>query len=341
MQTRDKTRPPPYAGFSRFRFQGSILSLRVSQAPLANIGLVSVSHQIRITKRDTGQPRIIQLTRLTYVVMNQPTSSSAGGGTKLVLVAALMAIVSVVLTNLYIDRIRSNVESNTFTVYVLKVPAREGDRIRKQDVEAAKVPDTPVFRQAFESLGAITTDHLETRVQRREQFRRRANSGELLTYNLFNEDESNDIDRKITEGMRLIEIPVNSRNVPGALRVGAYVDIEAAFQTDRGIEVLPVMEYVKVIALGTRTAYQSPDERDAKPLRSFRSMTIEVTPEQATMMSMLERMAIGEFDLHLRNPGDISRVKIPDGGVNPLLQKMIREKLRNRLPLNPSSRQRN
>lgn len=262
--------------------------------------------------------------------MNQ-TQAPPGGSTKLVIISAAIALLAVVLTNLYIANIRNQIEARTFELYVLNKPVPAGERIRNADVKVIKVPDTPDFREAVKLLGAMDSVGLKVRIEQREALQRPANASEILTYAHFTGAHGEDIDSQITKGLRLIELPIDSRRIPGALRVGAYVDIAAAFPTDRGVEVLPVMEMVKIIALGTRTAYQSAEEAGMGLPRSFRSMTIEVTPEQAIQFSMIERLAVGDFDLLLRNPGDRDRPTIPNGGINPAVLELVKR----RLKLNP------
>jgi Flp pilus assembly protein CpaB len=100
-----------------------------------------------------------------------------------------------------------------------------------------------------------------------------------------------------------------------------FVDLEAAFQTQYGIQVLPVMERVKVIALGSATSYEAATSRVSQS--RFSSITIEVTPDQATQMNLIERTMVGDFDLTVRNPGDTELTKIPTGGINPAVVELV------------------
>ena len=144
--------------------------------------------------------------------------------------------------------------------------------------------------------------------------RRPARAGEILLFRHFTTPDTNAIDQKITVGKRLKVPSINSKTVPGALRVGMFVDLEAAFNTQFGVQVLPVMERVKVIALGTATSYEAASSRVSQS--RYSSITIEVTPEQATQMNLIERIMIGDFDLTVRNPSDTTLSKIPSGGIS-------------------------
>ncbi len=241
--------------------------------------------------------------------------------TKLVIAAVIMAALAVILTNIYINQIKKQNELESFKVYVLKISMSPGDRLRSRDVEEISVPDTQKFRTTFDQMGSLDTTGLKTRIDLKEPLQRPANAGEILLYRHFTSPDGGVIDQKITPGKRLKVLSINSKTVPGALRVGMFVDLEAAFNTQFGVQVLPVMERVRVVALGTATSYEAATSRVSAS--RFSSLTIEVTPEQATQMNLIERVMIGDFDLTVRNPSDTAYTKIPSGGINPAVVDLV------------------
>jgi Flp pilus assembly protein CpaB len=250
------------------------------------------------------------------------SSSRQPENTKLVIVAVVLAAMAVILTNIYITRIRKQNQLDSFPVYILQVHMSTGDRIQKRDVREVLVPNTPVFRDAFDQqIGAIDKTALEIRIAQKEPLCREAMAGEILLFRHFTTPESSTIDQQIARGKRLKVLSINSKTVPGALRTGMFVDLEAAFQTQYGIQVLPVMERVKVIALGSATSYEAATSRVSQS--RFSSITIEVTPDQATQMNLIERTMVGDFDLTVRNPGDTELTKIPTGGINPAVVELV------------------
>lgn len=241
--------------------------------------------------------------------------------TKLVIVAVVLAAIAVVLTNFYIVQIKQENQLQSFPVYILQVPLSVGDRLKTRDIREVRVPDTQTFRETFDQMGYIDEKSLEVRVTGKEPLRRSARAGEILLFRHFTSPQSDAIDQNIARGKRLKVLSINSKTVPGALRVGMFVDLEAAFQTQFGVQVLPVMERVKVIALGTATSYESASSRVSQS--RYSSITIEVTPDQATQMNLIERVMIGDFDLTVRNPGDTELSKIPSGGINPAVVELV------------------
>lgn len=248
------------------------------------------------------------------------------GGTRLVIVALVLAILAVVANSLYIASVRRQVQQDSFEAFVLTRSVLPGDRLRKQDIKKISLPRS--FEAGFKELGAMDETGLDVRINSNDTVRRSVSAGDILRYMHFDIPEGKDIDTKIPSGMRLVSLPVNSRTIPGAMREGMYVDIEAPFQTGGALPlVLPVMENVKVIAVGTRTIYDDNDAVRSRPMGSYYSITIEVTPQEATSLSMVQRLAVGEFDIQLRNPGDTKLVKIPGGGINPAVLALVDKKI--------------
>lgn len=260
-----------------------------------------------------------------------PQSSRPAGGAKLVLVAFLLAVISVILVNFYIESVRTQASRNTFEVYVLKQSVRAKDKISNKHIRKIEIPDVEGFRESFEALGAIDAVDLKVRLNDKEAYERSASAGEILTYSLFIPPGGKDIDRNIKEGMRQISLPVSSRTAPGVLHEGMYVDIEAAFHAGGMLpKPMPVMERVKIIAIGTRTIYDEASA-DRGTLRRYNTITIEVKPQEATQLALVQRAMVGDFDLHLRNPTDTQMKKIPDGGINPEVLDLIERRSRGEL----------
>lgn len=265
------------------------------------------------------------------------TERPSGGSAKLVIVAVGLAVLAVVMTNFYIEMVRRDVASSSFDVFVLKRPVLPGDRLDKKDTDSVAVPDR--FRKSFEKMGAIDAKSLDTRANDRETFKRSAAAGDIITFSHFTTPTGKNIDKHITRGMRMISLEINSRTVPGALHEGMHVDIEAGFLTGGAVaETLTVMERVKVIALGKRTVYDVDTNTRRRRQRSYDTITIEVTPQEATQLSMVRRIIVGEFELHLRNPADKTRAKIPDGGINEAVIQLIQRQRRKRAETDSRSR---
>jgi len=238
---------------------------------------------------------------------------------RLLMLAVVLGIVTVILLNVYVERIRSEANERSFRIYQLNLSVAPGYRLKDRDVVAVDVPER--FRESFSN--AVDAVGLQIRIG--DAFQRSASRGDILTYNLFTPVEGADEDRAIADGKRLVSLPINSQTVPGNLRPGMFVDIEAAFATGQQTAVvMPVMERVRVFAVGQLTESMA-EATTGRPrsIGGFRSITIEVEPLEATYLSMIAKRAVGEFELHIRNPSDMTLAKIPDGGINPAVLKLV------------------
>ncbi len=250
--------------------------------------------------------------------MNTPNPPPAQASTKLVLVALGLALAAVVVVNLYVQHVRNQVAADSFTVYRLNRPVEVGDTFREDMADALRWPLS--FRDS--ARGFVMDEALRSHVG--DRFQQSVDQGQLLQSEHFLEAAGARESSRIPLGMRRHKLTINPRNVPGNLRPEMIVDILAPFSTGRGVEPLPVMEAVRIVAVGARTAESYADDpRRARPASGFHTITIEVTPEEVVQLSTIEKLAVGDFELAERNPADTERKFIPGGGVNPRLIAII------------------
>lgn len=244
-----------------------------------------------------------------------PTNKSGNG--KVLLLGLGLAVVAVVLMNVNVEMVRSQARPGEFTVYRLEASIQPGDVLRERDLSEVRVPEE--FEDAFGN--AVDATGLNARVG--EVFRRSAARGAVLTYELFLEPEGGNLDGLIARDMRLIALPVNPRSLPAVLRPGMFVDIEMPLRGEGSLpRILPVMEYVKVLAVG-RHSIAEEQQTAARRSNTFSTISIEVTPQQATQLARISAAAAGDFIIHLRNPADTRQPKIPTGGINPTVIDLV------------------
>jgi len=266
-----------------------------------------------------------------------PTPPPQAGSTKLVIIALVIAVVVVLLTNIYIEAIRRQVNESAFEVYVLTRNVQPGDTLQARDIQAQLVPER--FKDSFDRLQVIGKDEMALHVSQRDTIMRPSRTGDLVRHTLFRTPGLDDRATEVESGKRLIALPVNSASLPGVLQQGMYVDIEAPFFTGGSQpEVLTIMERVQIIALGTHSYSEYDTDAPSKgPTRSYRTITIEVSPQEATDLAMILQLASGPFHLWIRNPQDTARPKLQKEGINPKVLELVdratgREIIRRALP---------
>ena len=236
----------------------------------------------------------------------------------MVIVAFGLALAAVIMTNLYIGFQQSG-NLNTFEVYTLTRSVESGDKFKNNDWQPLILPAK--LKPHFEALGAMSRSDITSWVNK-ERFERPARRGAPLTHNMFIADGSRLLDVMVQPGTRHMDLPVNWRLVPAGVRPGVRIDLEANLDTGRGIpEVILIMESVKVVGVNRLTLESEQlthaSRRDG--LRgSIKKITIQVKPEQSSTLSLIEKIAIGDFELRLRNPDDQTRrLDVPPGAINP------------------------
>jgi Flp pilus assembly protein CpaB len=249
-----------------------------------------------------------------------PSTQAPPGSNRLVIIAAAVALAAVIVVNIYVAMVKRQVHEGQFTVYRLTTTLKPGDKLSDKDVKAVPMPKR--YRDSFDGMvleesgggDASLTAQLGLRVKVA------ARHNQFLTYDLFTNPNDVPLDTKINPNMRLVALPVNPRTLPGSLTPGMSVDIEAQFPGG-SINILPVMENIEVFSVGSLSI--ADDENAGRGQRNFTTISLQVTPEEATSLDKIKKMVIGDFELHLRNPNDNSTPKIPDGGINPQVLRLI------------------
>lgn len=218
----------------------------------------------------------------------------AQGNTTLIIVAVVMGVIVVALSNWYINSIRKQVNQATITIYKLNKPVEPGDKFRS-DRDVAKVIVPKSLADGFSD--ALREKDLSA--WHNQPFKQPARENDLLTMRLF--VESGGIDGSLPEeGMAAVPLPVSSKNAPGVLRPGMRVDIIATLtQEGRLPQAIPVMRNVRVRAVGTRT------DGGSERRGSYSSITVQVTPKEAVqLLTVSDFVGKDGFHVIVRNPAD-------------------------------------
>ncbi len=220
------------------------------------------------------------------------------GNTTLLIVAIVMALVTVILTNLYIGMVRSEMAESGVEYYKLVRTIEPGEYIRDNDLKPART--TADFAESIPGL--IRPEDKNIYVNNKNSpVMRMVYEGEPLVTDIFTAP-SHQVDHKITAGKRGCPLPLSSRTAPGLLKPGMYVDILGTFpmggsQLPRTFVVIPS---VKVIAVGSIT-----EQRDTDRRMNYSNITIEVEPRDAEHLVAIAKYIGKEgFDVLIRQPKD-------------------------------------
>ncbi|MFA7236521.1 MAG: RcpC/CpaB family pilus assembly protein [Phycisphaeraceae bacterium] len=239
----------------------------------------------------------------------------------LILVAVALGLVTVIAWNWYIVDLKHTINTDTITLYRLKVSVEPGDTLRAKDLNEIQIPSA-LKDTYLEDIHAVTPIEIQQRYTDPRQptkFMQSARQGQLLTNDLLVGGAAS---KRIepASGKRAITLPVASEGAPPILDPNTFVDLSAVI-TPRGqrTQSMLVMERVKVLAVGDRTA----NSADTKRVRSYNNITVEVTPDEAQQLATIQQFAAEQkFRIDIRNPADNNR-KIYSEGVNPELLRAL------------------
>lgn len=252
-----------------------------------------------------------------------PTPDAASP--KLVGLALLIAVVAVVMVNLYIIGIKRGAQEGEYEFFRLRVAKDVGQTLQIEDVDRVSVPIS--YRDAFRDV--IEPNSAGEPLRLGDPFTRRAELGEPLTTRMFDDLTGDASRRLITQGFRGVSLPVVSKLLPDPLKAEMRVDILAPVRGPGGRrEIMPVMENVRVVSVGTRNIVDETTGGGTRAATNFETLTVEVRPKQAVLLEAIteEIQKIGVYSVLLRSPDDQRPTLIPDsqpGELNPeLLQRL-------------------
>lgn len=227
-------------------------------------------------------------------------NAPAGSG-QLVLVGAVLAVVAVILMNVYVEMRVAAQEEEMITLFKFAGDLEAGDRIDASDLVTFKIPasmENAFGRDAIredrrgsgrpaDGLGfTLNVDVVEEEVLKSSQFLdtgRRANR--------------NDPDI----GERQIALDIDSDEQPADLTPGDRIDLVGAIKMSRDIQFETVMEYVEIAAVGERRSESGGGGRASR----YGKITINTTLEQYKMLKAIEAKLVDQkFIIALRARND-------------------------------------
>jgi len=251
-----------------------------------------------------------------------PGGGSPEGSTRLVLIALVAGLAAVILVNVYVEIARTKAVGGQFVIYVANKDLDVGDELTARDVEARPVPED--FRKTFENAIKRNAAGQPDRVG--ERLLQPLAENDIVTFGHFLDDPQDRLASRIGNDKRLVAMPVQS-DIQPSLRVGMKVDIAAPFRGGGAApDVLLVMEDVEILAMGQNITVADDQSETTRRIGNYKTISIQVTPEQALQLSRITRVLIGPYELHIRPLSEGGKRRIPGGGINPLVLEKIGEK---------------
>ncbi len=180
--------------------------------------------------------------------------------------------------------------------------------VAKQDLQKGAVlnPDTVAVREVpaeWAHSGAISP----------AQFDRAANAvlaypamkGEAILWAQLEGEKAPSFSARLVQGRRAVTVPVDEvSSLSGMLEPGDLIDIVVSVRKENRSITFALLQSVTVLAAGTRVTPKP--EADAARARSFTTVTLETTPEDAKRI--IAAREVGKITALLRAPGDTAEI---------------------------------
>ena len=233
------------------------------------------------------------------------TPPARGGSTQLVMIAGIVALVAVVLMNVYVEVRAQATAQETENFFRLTVDRDRGDELKSGDVEIISIPKS--FIRAF-GTDAIREDPTTVGIPvggfNKRMFSVSARAGEIIRASMFIRDNTNRLGVDLRPQQRLVALPVNTENQPPNLAPDNYVDVYANVGQRNGSKAVLVMEQVQVRFVGSRIIEAGADSSRSRNVK-YGSITIEVHRSEVQKLADIQtRIAGNEFLVVVRGPND-------------------------------------
>lgn len=237
-----------------------------------------------------------------------PTGAPVGSGT-LVAVGLGLAVLAVILMNVYVELRVSAAQEDTITIFKFNGSLDAGTEIEPKHITPVEIPES--FAKAF---GAdVIRERPDSPGTPADGLGFELNSpvvqGEALRSSLFTGEGRRAARNNPELGEHQIALSVDSDDQPADLAPGDRIDLYGAIPMSRSTQYMVVMEYVEVAAVGERRTVSG----DGKQANKYGSITINIDPKQVPLLfDIQQRLPDNEFRISLRAPND-TRTEITGG----------------------------
>lgn len=131
-----------------------------------------------------------------------------------------------------------------------------------------------------------------------------ANSGEPLIWSQLEGQRTPTFSARLAQGRRAVTVPVDEiSSLSGMVEPGDLIDIVVSLKKDSKHFTFTLLQSVTVLATGTKA---SPDDQDPGGRRTFTTITLDTTPEDAKRV--IAAREVGRVTALLRAPNDVTSV---------------------------------
>lgn len=247
---------------------------------------------------------------------NQPGPTGSG---QLVLIGFVIAVVAVVLMNVYVEMRVAAQKEDRVTFWKFKDEMKAGEEVELNDLEKVRI----IKSQADAFGSGVIRSGADGRPSDGVGFKlnQPVIEGQFLASSLFLGSGASTFRDPAYRGLDEITLNIDSKEQPPNLRPGDFVDLYASIAPAEGPSYKRVMEYVKVVDLGDRI-------QDAGATRGkankYGSITIYVDPKLSSKLFDIQKRVDGQtFNVTRRDPQDKMPRELRTGGSKEINEQVL------------------
>ena len=193
-----------------------------------------------------------------------------------------------------VDQLEAQAKGRKVRIVVPKEDLPKGTVLTAKLVAVREIPTE------YAHTNAITPDQFE-RVEN-QKLAYPAARGEMLLWSLMEGERVPSFSSRLSPGHRAVTMQVDEVNsISGMLEPGDRIDLMVSVRKENHTYMFPLLQNVDVLATGSRAdVVAGADGKESR--RSFTTITLEATPEDATRV--LAAREVGKVAAVLRSPGD-------------------------------------
>jgi pilus assembly protein CpaB len=223
---------------------------------------------------------------------------------RILTISLIAAIAAVIAVNVYVARIRGEYTSTPVVVLQATHNVPEGQAVSSKDYRRVALP-----KKLFADVVSYAVTEADLPVLAQTPLRRGLKTGDIISYSHLSRTVQEALRDTIPAGKRAVSIGVNEEgSVSNFVQPGDLVDIVATLISKDQAVTKPILTGIRVLAVGgeyTENASPTPGQR------SYKTVTLEVTMEQAERLIFSRDQLRAQMTLLLRNPKDQDAAATP------------------------------
>lgn len=214
------------------------------------------------------------------------------------IIAVVLAVIMVAIYNFHVAFLKKTLQPEKVKLLKTNRDLKPGDRITAKDVVTVEVE-----KASLDAIGSVITDMAFVTGNPVNQA---VDKDRFLLWAYFTSARANPIEKILSPNMVAYALPVDPKYTLGSLlQPGAFVNIIGLLPDGKGLQMMRIIEGVKVVSVGGKTGDTMNDRTSGAVTGAYRNVVIEVSPKVSLQLANVMSRVQGEIRLELANTGSV------------------------------------